>query len=74
MVRLENNPGCPDGNIDELGGTKKARWELLVREMSQLLGAPSVDHSDGNGCPAAIFLDEDGSGLELEPDSFAQAG
>ena len=46
MTSVENGPGCPDGNRDESGDTKKARWELLVREMSQLLGAPSVDDSD----------------------------
>ena len=74
MTSVTNNPGGLNGNIDELGYTKMTRWELLVREMSQLLGLPSVDHSDDNGCPSAIFLDENSSDVELEAGSFPQAG
>ena len=59
--------------MDELSDTKKARWELLVSEMSQLLGAPSVDSSDDNFCQVAVFLDLSDSDLELEPILFSQA-
>ncbi len=74
MTSLESNLGCHDGDVDEFGNAKKARWELLVREMSQLPGAPSVDHFDDHSCPSAIFQEEYRSDVELDPGSFPQAG